>query len=83
MNLPWRRTVVLYSTADCHLCHDARAKLVRWQRRLGFVFREVDIMTNRKLATQYALAVPVVVVDGHEALISQVTDFRLLRALVT
>ena len=82
MKLPQRRHVVLYSKGDCHLCQEARAQIERVQRRIGFRFREVDIATDPALLARYVLAVPVVAVDGREALVSRVSAWRLLWALL-
>ena len=82
MKLPRRRHVVLYSKADCHLCHEAKAKIERVQRRVGFQFREVDITANPALLARYEWTVPVVAIDGRDALVSRVSEFRLLRALL-
>ena len=82
MKLPQRRQVVLYSTEDCHLCQEAKNKIERVQRHLRFRFREVDIAADPALLARYVLAVPVVAVDGREALVSHVSTLRLLWALL-
>ncbi|MAG37640.1 MAG: hypothetical protein CL878_15505 [Dehalococcoidia bacterium] len=82
MKLPHQRQVVLYSKADCHLCHEAKMKIERVRRRVGFQFQEVDITGDPELMAQYEWTVPVVSIDGRDALVSRVSEFRLLRALL-
>ncbi len=82
MKLLPQRDVVLYSKADCHLCQEARAQIERVRRRVGFRFREVDIAADPDLLARYELTVPVVAIDGREALVSRVSALRLLWALV-
>ena len=82
MKLPQRCHVVLYSQEDCHLCQEARAQIERVQRCIGFRFREMDIAADPALLARYVLTVPVVAVDGREALVSRVSALRLLWALL-
>ena len=82
MKLPHKRQVILISKDDCHLCHEARVKIERVQRRLGFHFREVNIAESPEWTLKYEWKVPVVRIDGHDVLVSRVSEFRLLRALL-
>jgi glutaredoxin-related protein len=77
------RRVVLYGSPACHLCAAAKAKLERVRRLVAFDFREIDIRGDPQLLARYATRIPVVEVDGRDALVSKVTEFRLLRALLS
>ena len=76
------RQLVLYSTPECHLCHTARQKLERVRRVVPFRLREVDIHGSPDLEARYGERIPVVTVDGQERLVSKVTEFGLLKALL-
>ena len=57
--------VEIYSKPDCHLCDDAKAALVKMQRRFGFQLREVNIAADPALLAEYGTRIPLVWVDGH------------------
>lgn len=57
--------VEIYSKPDCHLCEEAKAALLRLQRRHGFVLREVDISADAALLAEYGTRIPLVFVNGH------------------
>ena len=76
------RQIVLYSTPECHLCHTARQKLERVRRLVPFRLQEVDIHASPDLERRYGERIPVVTVDGRERLVSKVTEFGLLKALL-
>jgi glutaredoxin len=76
------RQIVLYSTPECHLCHTARRKLERVRRVYPFRLQEVDIRTSPELERRYGERIPVVAIDGRERLVSKVTEFGLLKALI-
>jgi hypothetical protein len=76
------RQIVLYSTPECHLCHTARQKLERVRRVVPFRLQEVDIHASPELERRYGERIPVVTVDGQERLVSKVTEFGLLKALI-
>ena len=82
MKLPQRRHVVLYSQEDCHLCQEARGADRARAAVHRFRFREMDIAADPALLARYVLTVPVVAVDGREALVSRVSALRLLWALL-
>lgn len=73
-----KAVITLYSKADCQLCVDARAVLVRLQPELGFELSEVDITTEEALHRAYFERIPVVALDGEE-LFDYFVDERLLR----
>lgn len=76
------RRVVLYGSPDCHLCDVAHHKLVRVRRFVPFDLDVVDVRRDPALAARYGDVIPVVNIDGRDALVSKVTEFRLLRALL-
>jgi hypothetical protein len=75
--------VVLYGSPECHLCEVARAKLARVRRVVPFDLREVDVRADPTLLARYGTTIPVVAVDGRDAVVSKITEFRLLQALVS
>ena len=76
------RRLVLYSSPECHLCHLARHKLERVRRFVSFQLEEVDVRLDAGLQARYGTRIPVVTVDGRERLVSKVTEFGLLKALL-
>ncbi len=74
--------VVLYTNANhCPLCDDARAALERLRPRLGFEFVEVPVDRDPRLTFRYALRVPVIEVDGDEAMFGKIDPAALEAAL--
>ncbi|MGH7451861.1 MAG: glutaredoxin family protein [bacterium] len=57
--------VEIYSKPDCHLCGEAKAALVKMQRRYGFQLREVNIAEDPALLAEYGTRIPLIYVDGH------------------
>lgn len=57
--------VEIYSKPDCHLCDDAKAVLVKMQRRYGFQLCEVNIADDPALLAEYGERIPLVWVDRH------------------
>jgi hypothetical protein len=76
------KQVVLYGSPECHLCEVAQQKLARVRRFVPFQLNVVDVRGDAGLAARYGDLIPVVNVDGRDVLISKVTEFRLLRALL-
>ena len=76
------KRVVLYGSPECHLCEVAHQKLLRVRRFVPFDLEVVDVKRDPGLDAQYGSVIPVVSVNGREALVSKVTEFRLLRALL-
>jgi hypothetical protein len=74
--------VVLYGAPDCHLCAVAQQKLSRVRRLVPFDLDVVNVRADPDLAARYGTVIPVVNVDGCDALVSKVTEFRLLKALL-
>jgi len=59
--------VEIYSRPGCHLCDDAKAALLKMQRRQGFALREVNIAGDEKLLAEYGTRIPLVFVNGRLA----------------
>jgi hypothetical protein len=76
------RQVVLYGLPECHLCATAKTKLARVRRVVPFDLREVDVRTDPDLLARYGDVIPVVAIDGRDALVTKVTEFGLLKALI-
>ncbi|WCB94690.1 hypothetical protein DSM104299_03429 [Baekduia alba] len=71
-------TVDLYGRDGCHLCDDARARLVALQVELGFELNDIDIEADDELHRRYLERIPVVVLDG-EHLFDFFVDEAVLR----
>jgi glutaredoxin len=69
--------ITVYSTPDCHLCHDAMAVLRRLQGELAFELTELDITADEQLHRAYFERIPVVLLDGEE-----LCEFFVQEALV-
>jgi glutaredoxin len=72
------RTIDLYGRAGCHLCEDARARLVALQPELDFIINDIDIEADDELHRRYLERIPVVVLDG-EHLFDFFVDEAVLR----
>lgn len=59
--------VILYTKVGCHLCDDARALLDELAAEVEFDLREVDILTDHALYERYKYRIPVIEIDGTEA----------------
>ncbi len=70
--------LVLYGRPGCHLCDDARDRLVVLADELGFVLTELDIEADDALLKRYLERIPVGVLDG-EHLFDFFVDERELR----
>ena len=60
--------VVLYGKPGCHLCDEAREAVARVRARRPFELREVDVSLDPVAHRRYGERIPVVEVDGAEAL---------------
>ncbi len=78
---PPRRTVTLYSRAECHLCEEALAMLRRLQDEFDVDVRVVDVDSDPVLAARYGDRVPVVAYGYREVIASLISERRLREAL--
>ena len=60
--------VTLYGKPGCCLCDEARAAIAEVRARREFELEEVDITVDPSLAREYGERIPVVALDGVEAL---------------
>ena len=74
-------TVEILSKSDCHLCHEAKARLQELQTSHPFSLREVDITTRADLLERYQEEIPVVFINGRKAFKYHVDAKQFVRAL--
>lgn len=74
--------IVLYSRDGCHLCEEVRAQLESLQQEHGFTLLETDIDQDTDLRKEYDHHIPVVTVNGVEALRHHWSPRRFLDALL-
>jgi glutaredoxin len=60
--------VILFSKPGCHLCDDARALLDDLAADTALKFDEVDIRDDPGLFERYRYRIPVISIDGRDAL---------------
>jgi glutaredoxin len=58
------KTVTLYTRPGCHLCDDARAKLLVLGATMPFTLEEIDIEQDDALHRAYLERIPVIHLDG-------------------
>jgi glutaredoxin len=75
--------VTLYSKPGCCLCDDARALLEEWASEADVELDEIDIRRDPALFDQYRYRIPVIVVDGREALEGRIDGHALADALTS
>lgn len=74
-------TVVLYGRDGCCLCDDARDLLLRARAHHEFDLEERDIESDPALHRAYLERIPVITIDGEEALELVIDEAELHRAL--
>ncbi|HEK9101326.1 glutaredoxin family protein [Bacillus pfraonensis] len=60
--------VVLYTKTDCGLCEKAKQLLKEVQHEYSFEIEEIDIYEDDELLEKYQIMIPVVEIDGKQAL---------------
>ena len=75
------KTVILYSKADCHLCHEAQRHIEDVRHRVHFDFTVVDITTDASLDDALKHHIPIVTLDGNEIFRHRVNPIRLEQLL--
>ncbi|MDP6347510.1 MAG: glutaredoxin family protein [Dehalococcoidia bacterium] len=70
-------SVLFYTKAGCHLCHDARWMLQGLGSRYPLIVTEVDIASDEALRQRYGEAIPVIVVDGRFTLAGRIDEADL------
>jgi len=54
------RTVILYTTAGCHLCEQAKSLFWPCAEQLHLRLQEVDIAESEDLVERYGVKIPVI-----------------------
>jgi glutaredoxin len=75
--------LTLYGKPGCHLCEEARAVVDQVRERHPFELEEVDITRDPALEARYRERIPVVVIDGEEALELVIEPTELERCLAS
>jgi glutaredoxin len=75
--------LTLYGKPGCHLCEEARAVLDEVRGRHPFELEEVDITRDPALEALYRERIPVVAIDGQEALELVIEASELERCLAS
>jgi glutaredoxin len=60
--------LTLYGKPGCHLCDDAREAVTAVRSERDFELEEVDITLDPLLFSRYRERIPVVAIDGRDAL---------------
>jgi glutaredoxin len=75
--------LTLYGKPGCHLCEEARAVVLGVRQRRPFELEEVDITRDPALEALYRERIPVVAIDGEEALELVIEATELERRLAS
>jgi glutaredoxin len=81
--MPDTRSVIVYSRKGCHLCEVVKESLAKLSRRGGFIWQEVDVVTDLELRRQFNDEVPVVFIDGRKAFKYHMNEQEFLRKLAS
>jgi len=73
--------LTLYGRPACHLCEEARATVDAVRGERDFVLEEVDVSLDPRLERRYGEHIPVITIDGHDALELRFGPEELVRAL--
>jgi len=78
---PRDHLVTLITRADCHLCEEAEAVVVRLAAELGFEWAEIVPDADPARRDEYSDRVPVILIDGREHGYWRVEEPRFRAAL--
>ena len=73
--------VTIISRHDCRLCHVVHRVAEQVRHEFAFDLVEMDVDSDPRLVTQYGDRVPVVLLDGREAIFGKVTGGELRMAI--
>ena len=73
--------VTIISRHDCHLCHVVHRVAEQVRQELAFDLVEMDVDSDPRLVTQYGDRVPVILLDGREAISGKVTGGQLRKTI--
>lgn len=80
-DLTAKQDVIIYSKPGCCLCDKAKSILLKVQAKIPFTLQEIDISKNQALMEKYQYVIPVVAINGHDVLVSKISEFRFRKAL--
>ena len=75
--------LTLYGKPGCHLCEEAREVVLAVRERRPFELEEVDITRDPTLEALYRERIPVIAIDGREALELVIEATELERCLAS
>ena len=75
--------VTLYGKAGCHLCDEAREVVEAVRAERGFELEQIDITRDPELEARYRERIPVVAINGEEALELVIERTELERCLAS
>jgi hypothetical protein len=75
------RRVTLYGKPDCCLCDEAKLAIAEVRDTVPFELDEVDVSSDPVLHRRYGERIPVVAVDGEDALELRIEAVALRRLL--
>jgi glutaredoxin len=75
--------LTLYGKPGCHLCEEAHSVVVQVRHRHPFDLEEVDITRDPALEALYRERIPVIAIDGQEALELVIEATELERCLAS
>lgn len=73
--------LTLYTRPGCHLCDDLKETLLRVRRQQAFDLTEVDISRDPALERRYGRDIPVLLIDGAEAVRYRIDEADLIDRL--
>ena len=73
--------VTIISRHDCYLCHVVHRVAEQVRQELAFDLVEMDVDSDPRLVTQYGDRVPVILLDGREAISGKVTGGQLRKTI--
>ncbi|MEZ5491865.1 MAG: glutaredoxin family protein [Gammaproteobacteria bacterium] len=75
-------TLIVYSTAGCHLCEQAEALLCQLALETPLDWQTVDIATDAELVERYGVRIPVLVWQGSTIELGWPFDLQQLRHFI-
>lgn len=67
-----QRVLTLYTRQQCHLCEQAMQAIMELKNEYSFTIEEIDIDQNDELTEKYGLMIPVLLINGKEAVYGQI-----------
>lgn len=83
MSEPGRRSLLLYHTAQCHLCEQAAAMCAAVLNPVFFDVHRVDIIDSDTLLERYGVRIPVLRDDARNAELGWPFDVEQLIAFLS